>query len=91
MVADKLTHYLIHMSQVLQRHGLERHLDQTPCKELDRLSAVLPVANIAAFNSDHLPNCAEDGCFKVCIWGQTDGYYRAAGPHVGCGLLEWLL
>lgn len=88
MVDSQLTHQLVDLGQVGQRHRLEWALDQATGEEVQGLDTVLAVADVAALDGDHAHDGAEDGSLQVGVGGQTDGDDGAARAHVAGSLLE---
>ena len=69
---SSLVHQVVHLLEFRQTNYLERSLDDTATEELDRLGAVLAVADVRAANSNHLDDRLEDGCAQVCAGWQTN-------------------
>jgi hypothetical protein len=77
-----LVHEVVDLLELGQTDGLVRALDQTTAVEVERLSGVLAVADVAALDSDHLDDRLEDGCLEVGAGGQTDAHDCAAWADV---------
>jgi len=66
-------------------------MDHATCEEVQRLRAVLPVANVRCLNANHLDHRLEDGCPDICTCGEPDDNDRATRANILCSLLEWFL
>jgi hypothetical protein len=84
-------HLVVDHLQLRQADDLERRLDEAAREKVNRLGAVLAVANIRALDADHLDDRLEDGRLEVRAGGQADADDGAARADVLCGLLERLL
>lgn len=62
-------HQVINLLQLGQAHDLIRRLDKATPVEVERLGGVLTVADVAAFDSDHLDDGLEDRCTQVGAGG----------------------
>lgn len=87
-VLGKLTHQLINLRQIRQRHRLKRTLDQTTSEKVQRLDAILAITDVGTLDVDHAHDGAEDGGLQVRVGGQTDGDDGSARSNVAGGLLE---
>ena len=66
-------------------------MDQPPGEEVYGLFAVLPVANVAALDANHLEHRLEDGRLDLSTCWKSDDDNCTAGANVFSCLLEGLL
>ena len=82
-------HQVVDLLEFGETDGLVRALDQTAAVEVERLSSVLAVANIAALDGDHLDDGLEDWGLEVGAGGQTNAYDCAARADVLLGPCQY--
>lgn len=86
-----LTHKLENLGQILQRDSLERRIDQTSSKEVNRLLCILAVPNVATLDVDHFDDRLEHWSLEECMCRKANCDDRTTGSSIFHGLLEGLL
>lgn len=84
-------HEVKDLAELGQADGLEGDLDEAATEEVESLSRVGSVTDVAALDLDHAHNSVEDGSTEVGIGGETDADDDTLGADVLGGLLEGLL
>lgn len=86
-----VVHQSVHLLQLAQANGLEGHGDEAAAEEVERLSSISAVTDVAALDGDHADDGVEDGSAELSTRRETDADEDALGAEVLGGLLEGLL
>lgn len=84
-------HLLKDALKLRKTHNLERSLNKTSRKEVNRLSGITSVTDVRTLDGDHLDNSIKDWSLQERTGWETNSNDRPAWTDVLRGLLEWLL
>lgn len=84
-------HLVVHGLEFGEPDDLKRRLDQAATEKLNRLGAILAIADIGALDPDHFDDGLEDRSLEVGARGQADANDGAARADILGRLLERLL